>query len=140
MQLLICVILLCMYTGAVPRTQAVYGQGTGPIFMDNVVCNGQELRLLDCASNALAAHDCTHLQDAGVVCMPMISRKCTSTTCTAYVFSQHGCKQLCCCASGAEISECFHCELTRHSDRSHLNIASFKHVLQLYICLHHNCL
>ena len=45
--------------------------------MDNVVCNGQELRLLDCASNALAAHDCTHFQDAGVVCLPMISRKCT---------------------------------------------------------------
>ena len=43
--------------------------------MDNVVCNGQELRLLDCASNALAAHDCTHLQDAGVMCTPMISRK-----------------------------------------------------------------
>ena len=66
-----------MYVGAVPRTQAVYGQGTGPIFIDNVVCNGQELRLLDCASNALAAHDCTHFQDAGVVCMPMISRKHT---------------------------------------------------------------
>ena len=62
-------------TGAVPRTQAVYGQGTGPIFIDNVVCDGQELRLLDCASNALAAHDCTHLQDAGVMCIPMISRK-----------------------------------------------------------------
>ena len=75
-----------MYIGAVPRTQAVYGQGTGPIIMDNVVCNGQELRLLDCASNALAAHDCTHFQDAGVVCMPMISRKCISTTCTAYIF------------------------------------------------------
>lgn len=39
------------------------------------MCDGNELRLLDCASSALAAHDCTHLQDAGVLCTPMISRK-----------------------------------------------------------------
>ena len=71
--------------GAIPQPQAIFGQGTGPIFIDNVVCDGNELRLLDCASSALAAHDCTHFEDAGVICLPMISRKMeVSTVCHRY--------------------------------------------------------
>ena len=56
------------------RRQAAFGQGTGPIFLDNVVCSGSEVRLTDCASNPLAAHNCLHTEDAGVVCQPAISR------------------------------------------------------------------
>ena len=56
--------------GAMPRSQAAFGQGVGDIFLDNVVCNGNELRLLDCSSNPLAAHNCIHAEDAGVVCLP----------------------------------------------------------------------
>ena len=61
--------------GAQPRTNGAFGQGVGDIFLDNVVCDGNELRLIDCASNALAAHNCQHAQDAGVVCLAAISRK-----------------------------------------------------------------
>ncbi len=61
--------------GAQPRTNAAFGQGVGDIFLDNVVCSGSEVRLIDCASNPLAAHNCQHSQDAGVVCQPAISRK-----------------------------------------------------------------
>ena len=63
-----------LQTGAIPRRDAAFDQGTGPIFVDNVVCDGQELRLLDCASNPFAVHDCSHAEDAGVVCQPAISR------------------------------------------------------------------
>ena len=61
-------------TGAIPLGGAAFDEGTGPIFIDNAVCDGQELRLLDCASNPFAAHDCSHAEDAGVVCQPAISR------------------------------------------------------------------
>ena len=78
-----------MITGAVAQLQATFGQGIGSIFIDNVVCDGQERRLIDCASNPLAAHDCSHAEDAGVTCQPAISRNqflyyyacmCTSIT------------------------------------------------------------
>ena len=57
------------------RSRAAFGQGVGEIFLDNVVCDGNELRLIDCSSNPLAAHDCLHSEDAGVVCQPSSSRK-----------------------------------------------------------------
>lgn len=62
-------------SGAQPRPNGAFGQGVGDIFLDNVVCDGNELRLTDCASNPLAAHNCRHAQDAGVVCQPAISRE-----------------------------------------------------------------
>ena len=40
-----------------------------------MVCDGNELRLIDCASNPLAAHNCLHSEDAGAVCQPAPSRK-----------------------------------------------------------------
>jgi deleted-in-malignant-brain-tumors protein 1 len=63
-----------MHAGAQARGNAAFGQGVGDIFLDNVVCDGNELRLIDCASNPLAAHNCLHSEDAGVVCQPAISR------------------------------------------------------------------
>ena len=67
-------IYICMCAGAQARSQAAFGQGIGDIFLDNVVCDGNELRLIDCSSNPLAAHNCLHSEDAGVVCRPAISR------------------------------------------------------------------
>lgn len=42
--------------------------GVGPIFLDNVQCNGTEERLVDCKHSGLGVYKCTHLQDAGVSC------------------------------------------------------------------------
>ena len=69
------VIYIFFAAGAQPRTNGAFGQGTGDIFLDNVVCDGNELRLVDCASNPLAAHNCQHSQDAGVACQPATSRE-----------------------------------------------------------------
>ena len=69
------VIIILLSIGAVARSRAAFGPGNGSIFMDNVVCDGNEVRLTDCASNPLAAHNCLHSEDAGVVCQPAISRK-----------------------------------------------------------------
>ena len=52
-------------TGAVAFTSAYYGQGFGPIQLDNVACVGTESRLLDCSH---ATSSCSHYEDAGVKC------------------------------------------------------------------------
>jgi len=64
---------LCMawITGAVARSRAFFGQGTGAILLDQVGCTGTEARLVDCTSNPLGVHDCSHFEDAGVTCQSM---------------------------------------------------------------------
>ena len=47
---------------------AAYGQGTGPIWLDNVECIGNEARLADCPANAIGSHNCIHFEDASVRC------------------------------------------------------------------------
>ena len=55
-------------TGATAVLSAQFGQGTGPILLDNVNCGGREARLVDCPSNPLGVHNCQHFEDAGVRC------------------------------------------------------------------------
>jgi len=53
---------------AIARLRAAYGQGMGPIFLDNVHCSGTELWLSNCSSRGVGVHNCSHFEDAGVVC------------------------------------------------------------------------
>ncbi|NP_999762.1 scavenger receptor cysteine-rich protein type 12 precursor [Strongylocentrotus purpuratus] len=48
------------------RSSAFFGQGSGPILMDNVACSGDERSLSSCAY--VSSHNCAHSEDAGVVC------------------------------------------------------------------------
>ena len=59
---------LVSFTEATALHYATFGQGDGAIFLDNVYCIGNETRLADCQHQGIASHDCSHYEDAGVVC------------------------------------------------------------------------
>ena len=49
-------------------------QGAGPIFLDEVRCNGLEYRVFDCLHAGIeVTGSCTHLNDAGVICVAGIN-------------------------------------------------------------------
>ena len=54
--------------GATAQRSAFYGQGTGPILLDQVRCKGNESSIFNCPQNAIGQHDCFHFEDAGVTC------------------------------------------------------------------------
>ncbi|XP_052829164.1 deleted in malignant brain tumors 1 protein isoform X2 [Octopus bimaculoides] len=47
---------------------AAYGEGTGPIFIDNVLCSGKESHFYQCPHNGWMNHNCNHNEDAAVQC------------------------------------------------------------------------
>ena len=50
---------------------AYFGQGTGDILLDDLLCSGQESNIFDCVHSGVGVHDCTHAQDAGLRCAPI---------------------------------------------------------------------
>eukprot|EP00079_Xenopus_tropicalis_P038158 XP_017951929.1 PREDICTED: antigen WC1.1-like [Xenopus tropicalis] len=48
--------------------EAMFGSGTGPIWLDEVSCKGHEQALQDCFSVRWNRSDCHHKEDAGVIC------------------------------------------------------------------------
>ena len=64
--------------GSEPRLGSFFGRGRGPIFLENVNCIGTELRLTNCTNSGVGMRDCSHLDDAGVVCSGIQHNVCWS--------------------------------------------------------------
>ncbi|XP_046390189.1 uncharacterized protein LOC124158856 [Ischnura elegans] len=56
--------------GVAVMKEAHYGQGTGPIWLDEMHCSGNEEKLLDCPRFPWGKNNCGHSEDASVKCMP----------------------------------------------------------------------
>ena len=50
------------------KYQAYFGQGSGPILLDDLACTGQERALGECKHAGFEINDCSHSEDAGVLC------------------------------------------------------------------------
>ena len=58
--------------GGIPYSNAYFGAGTGPIYLDDVACTPTSSQLLECSSRPILTHNCLHSADAGVGCEGII--------------------------------------------------------------------
>ncbi|KFW00008.1 Deleted in malignant brain tumors 1 protein, partial [Fulmarus glacialis] len=63
----VCRQLDCGTVVSAPR-RAHFGQGQGPIWLDDVRCTGTEAALSECRAKGWGVHGCEHGEDASVVC------------------------------------------------------------------------
>ena len=57
--------------GVIARTQAFFGEGTGPIHLDDVNCDMSKDTILQCDYTEI--DNCVHSEDAGVTCPGMFN-------------------------------------------------------------------
>nr|XP_055075740.1 T-cell differentiation antigen CD6-like isoform X1 [Misgurnus anguillicaudatus] len=72
----VCAQLGCGYAVSVSGEGVPYGQGRGPIHLDELNCTGNERSLWECPAVS-QGHDCGHKEDAGVVCSEYKSLRLT---------------------------------------------------------------
>ncbi|OWF56210.1 scavenger receptor cysteine-rich type 1 protein M130-like [Mizuhopecten yessoensis] len=80
--------VVCRMLGYDPATathtsKARYGSGTGPIWLDETQCSGQETNLGQCRFVPIGHGDCDHSEDAGVICQTRKQTMMNSQTLTA---------------------------------------------------------
>ena len=56
------------YTEGLALRDNDFGEGTGPILLDEVACTGDETSLDQCKHHHWGEHDCHHYEDAAIIC------------------------------------------------------------------------
>uniref|UniRef100_A0A452ESS5 SRCR domain-containing protein n=1 Tax=Capra hircus TaxID=9925 RepID=A0A452ESS5_CAPHI len=57
---------------------AHFGAGSGPIWLDDLNCAGNESQVWRCPSRRWGQHDCRHKEDAGVICSEFLALRMVS--------------------------------------------------------------
>ena len=47
-----------------------FGPGNGPIWLDDIRCQGDELSIIECSHRPWGSHNCLHGEDVSVDCRP----------------------------------------------------------------------
>ncbi|KAM5174139.1 antigen WC1.1-like [Callospermophilus lateralis] len=57
---------------------AHFGEGSGPIWLDELNCTGEEAHVWQCPSQGWGQHNCRHKEDAGVICSEFLTLRLVS--------------------------------------------------------------
>ncbi|XP_059040691.1 antigen WC1.1-like isoform X1 [Mustela lutreola] len=57
---------------------AHFGEGSDPIWLDDLECTGKESHIWKCPSRGWGQHDCRHKEDAGVICSDFLKLRMVS--------------------------------------------------------------
>ena len=64
--------MVCSQIGCGPALQALnessFGEGSGPIWMDEIDCSESDTELQECRFRGWGSHNCFHHEDASVIC------------------------------------------------------------------------
>ena len=77
------------YTSGMAYGRAIYGEGTGQIWLDDVACRGYETSLLSCGHQGIGQHNCGHGEDASVVCYNGRYIDISNPCCFVYLHNLH---------------------------------------------------
>uniref|UniRef100_A0A3B5QX75 Immunoglobulin superfamily member 1 n=1 Tax=Xiphophorus maculatus TaxID=8083 RepID=A0A3B5QX75_XIPMA len=80
----VCSQLNCGVAVAAPHS-AYFGKGGDKILLDDVACMGNETHLTRCSHRGYLDHNCSHSQDAGVICSAGLSRLIGPSRCSGRV-------------------------------------------------------
>ena len=75
---------LGFYSSVRAYRSAHYGPGTGPIWLSKLSCIGNEPKLTNCSQLSVATKNCTHSDDASVICYGN-RRKLTSVYVSVFI-------------------------------------------------------
>ena len=87
---MMCYFFGCTNTGSTAYNSSYFGGGTGGIYLDDLYCTGNEMKLTDCGHSGIGEHNCDHTKDAGVKCLDsessevVLSALCSLLLCSCY--------------------------------------------------------